>query len=316
MRKKIIRQALVVKAINENSYLTVEELERLLNVSQITIRRDLAELEERKLLVRKLGGAVSLRGIGLEVNATNDEINPLPPLNIDIEDLKKVDQNLGKEEVKQLAKESEEYLNLLNDFEKTGGKNDNAVRSLSQRCKLAIAKQAASLIHNNSRIAIDSGSTTAELVKFLGNKKKVLVMTNSLSIGYELSLLPEQNRPSLIITGGLFDSHSESLYSKSMIPSLKEYNFDICFVGADGFGENGTTTKFERSSYTKVMSEASKFTVVLIESSKISNKQPNDELSWEDIDLVITDSLISRKVRKELMKSVEVIAADINSISF
>ncbi|RIY36165.1 DeoR/GlpR family DNA-binding transcription regulator [Psittacicella gerlachiana] len=314
MRKKVLRQAVIVKSINENSYLSVEDLQKLLNVSQITIRRDLAELEKKKLIVRKLGGAVSAKGAVNDHSSLTkfeDEISS----EIDLRGIDTIDDILKIKGIKTLNEESYDDSHVHDSFDHAT-RSEEELRDLSYRCKLAIAKQAASLIHHNSRVAIDSGSTTAELVRFLDNKKRLLIMTNSLNIGFELSKLPEESRPNIILTGGLLDSHSESLYSKSMIPALKEYSLDICFVGADGFSDKGTTTKFERPSFTKVMSDISRFTVVLIESAKITNRQPNDELNWEDIDLVITDSLIPRKVRKSLMKTVEVIAADIDDLPF
>lgn len=55
------RHDLIVTLIDEHSFLTVNELSRLCNVSEMTIRRDLDQLHGQKRIQRTYGGAVSLR---------------------------------------------------------------------------------------------------------------------------------------------------------------------------------------------------------------------------------------------------------------
>lgn len=51
----------IISLIDEHSFLTVSELSRLCNVSEMTIRRDLDQLHGQKRIQRTYGGAVSLR---------------------------------------------------------------------------------------------------------------------------------------------------------------------------------------------------------------------------------------------------------------
>jgi DeoR/GlpR family transcriptional regulator of sugar metabolism len=55
------RQDQIVSLIDEHSFLTVNELSRLCDVSEMTIRRDLEKLDVQKRIQRTYGGAVSLR---------------------------------------------------------------------------------------------------------------------------------------------------------------------------------------------------------------------------------------------------------------
>ena len=57
---KIDRFKKIINTINSNKRLSLSQLEKLLDVSRITIQRDLVELENRKLLRRFHGGAMSL----------------------------------------------------------------------------------------------------------------------------------------------------------------------------------------------------------------------------------------------------------------
>lgn len=56
------RRAFIVRAIDEQGSVTVQELAGSLDVSMMTVRRDLAELEREGVLRRVHGGAVSTRG--------------------------------------------------------------------------------------------------------------------------------------------------------------------------------------------------------------------------------------------------------------
>lgn len=74
--------------------------------------------------------------------------------------------------------------------------------------KVALAKQAAKLIRDHNRIVIDSGSTTAALIQQLNDKRGLVVMTNSLHVANALNEL--ESEPTLLMTGGTWDTHSES----------------------------------------------------------------------------------------------------------
>lgn len=53
------RYVRIIEWINRTGKATVNELSELLHVSPVTVRRDLEKLEERKLLIRTHGGAIS-----------------------------------------------------------------------------------------------------------------------------------------------------------------------------------------------------------------------------------------------------------------
>ncbi len=60
------RKRSIVQYIDNHTRASVQELSRELGVSESTVRRDLKELEEARLLKRTHGGAVSLRGAQYE----------------------------------------------------------------------------------------------------------------------------------------------------------------------------------------------------------------------------------------------------------
>lgn len=60
------RKQLILDYVNKHGRASVQELSNFLQVSESTIRRDLKELEEAKLLNRTHGGAISLQAVNFE----------------------------------------------------------------------------------------------------------------------------------------------------------------------------------------------------------------------------------------------------------
>ena len=58
------------------------------------------------------------------------------------------------------------------------------------------------------------------------------------------------------------------------------------------------------------MAEVAREVIVMVESQKIGRKMPNVELVWQQIDVLITDNLLSEESKKRIeTHGVEVICA-------
>ncbi len=64
----------IVALVDEHSFLTVNEISRLCNMSEMTIRRDLEQLHNQKRLMRTYGGAVSMH---MDSPSTGEPPHPL-----------------------------------------------------------------------------------------------------------------------------------------------------------------------------------------------------------------------------------------------
>ncbi|EGU29208.1 transcriptional regulator [Vibrio ichthyoenteri ATCC 700023] len=169
--------------------------------------------------------------------------------------------------------------------------NDEIGEKVSIR-KVELAIAAAKVIRDHNRIVIDSGSTTAALIQQLNDKRGLVVMTNSLNVANALNEL--ESEPHLLMTGGTWDAHSESFQGQVAETVLRSYDFDQLFIGADGVDlDRGTTTFNELVGLSKVMAEVSREVIVMVESEKIGRKIPNLELSWDVIDILVTNKDLS-----------------------
>ncbi|ASA55344.1 DeoR/GlpR family DNA-binding transcription regulator [Vibrio gazogenes] len=160
--------------------------------------------------------------------------------------------------------------------------------------KISLAQEAAKLIRDHHRIVIDSGGTTTALIQQLNEKRGLVVMTNTLQVANALHEL--ENEPTLLMTGGTWDPHSESFQGQVAESVLRSYDFDQLFIGCDGIDlARGTTTFNELTGLSRVMAEVSREVIVMAESDKIGRKIPNLELGWDQIDVLVTDSKITNE---------------------
>lgn len=171
-------------------------------------------------------------------------------------------------------------------------------QSLSLR-QQAIAETAAALIKDYHRIVIDSGRTTSALIPLLSQKKGLVVMTNSLNIAEQIQQL--ESEPTLLMTGGTWDPHSEAFQGQIAEQVLRSYDFDQLFIGADGIDINrGTTTFNELIGLSRVMAEVARDVIVMVSSDKIGRKIPNLELPWQQITSLITDDQLSVENQQQI----------------
>ena len=163
----------------------------------------------------------------------------------------------------------------------------------------AIARAAAGLVRDDSRILIDFGSTTTAMIPSLQARKGLVIMTNSLLTAQAvLSLDPA---PTLLMTGGTWDSQTRSLQGQIAEQILSSYDFDQLFIGCDGLDPlRGTTTFNELLGLSRLMAQAAREVIVMATSDKAGRRIPNLELPWSQVTTLITDEGVSDGFRQQL----------------
>jgi DeoR family transcriptional regulator, aga operon transcriptional repressor len=175
--------------------------------------------------------------------------------------------------------------------------------------KARIGKKAALLVNEADTIIIDSGSTTAEMVKNLPDFQDLTVITNALNIANQLMVRPNIN---MLIPGGYLRKNMLSLVGPQAEKSLRNFNVDKAFLGVDGFDtRNGIfTPNVEEARLNEIMIEISKEVILLVDSSKFKKRSFAFICHINQIHKVITDDKIPEDDRKRLLDAgVEVIIA-------
>jgi DeoR family transcriptional regulator of aga operon len=238
-RKSILHQ------INEAGQVLVHELSKEFDVSEVTIRNDLEQLEKKNMLIRARGGAIKKEnGVGIDYRLSEkDKLN------------------------------SEE--------------------------KARIGKKAAQLINEHNTIIIDSGTTTLEVAKNLGQLNDITVICNALNIVSQLIQLKNVN---LIIPGGYLRKNSLSLVGPLAEKNLQNLYVDKVFIGVDGFDTKYGiyTPNIEEAYFNEIMIKISKEVIVVCDSSKFSRRSLAYICGIDKIQCVITDSGIPDEYIKRL----------------
>lgn len=196
--------------------------------------------------------------------------------------------------------------------------------TLNVSAKKKIANKALTFINSGDTIALDAGSTTLELAKYLSQGIKMRVwdslrlVTNSVSAANELlTTLTEMGASDsnqtlqVYIVGGRIRANTLASVDEDISPENhtsfgrmleKLGGADICFVGTNGITqEDGFSTHV--NSETKSKSEILKFSTrrfVLTDSSKFGIKEEISFASFDDGITIITDRNPEHVIIKEI----------------
>ncbi|OWY40349.1 DeoR family transcriptional regulator [Xenophilus sp. AP218F] len=163
--------------------------------------------------------------------------------------------------------------------------------ALNAGVKQRIGKLAATLVASDSRVILDSGTTTQQIARQLGQHQGLIVMTNGLNIA---NALVDAEGVELFLTGGQLRRKSLSFYGLQAEQALANYHFDMLFLGVDGFDlERGVSTHHEAEArLNRCMCEVAERVVVVTDSSKFRRVSLHKILDTRGIDTLVTDDAI------------------------
>jgi DeoR family transcriptional regulator of aga operon len=165
--------------------------------------------------------------------------------------------------------------------------------------KSRIGKKAAGLIANSETIILDSGTTTAEIARNLGNLENITVITNAINI---VNILIQYPSIQVIIPGGYLRQNSLSLVGPFASRSLKSLYVDKVFIGVDGFDPvlGAFTPNIEEAYLNEIMIDIAKEVILVADSSKFNRKSLAHICPLNKIDLIVTDEGLDPSDRKKL----------------
>ncbi len=164
--------------------------------------------------------------------------------------------------------------------------------------KMRIAKVAAAMIRDGETIILDSGSTTFEIARLIGELplRSLTVVTNALNIAMELASGPSHIR--VLMLGGVLRQMSHSLVGPDAEQTLSRLTADQLFLGADGIdADMGVTTAdpMEAQLNARMVGIARK-TVVLADASKLGRRSLSPIAPLDAVDCIVTDRRAPREI--------------------
>jgi DeoR family transcriptional regulator, fructose operon transcriptional repressor len=176
--------------------------------------------------------------------------------------------------------------------------------------KRQIGKLAAQLIKDGDRIALDSGTTTMQIVRNLGPFNDLTAVTNSLSIAAVLSQIISGK---LIILGGEIRLDEMCVVGSIPVNQVSQYNFDKAFIGTTGFSlEKGVTDSLlPEAEVKRAMIKAAREVILVADSSKWNNKRFIRVAELKAFHKIISDKKLDKNVIKIIQdQGIEVLIAD------
>ena len=152
-----------------------------------------------------------------------------------------------------------------------------------QNEKAIIGKKAAKLIKDAKFIYLDAGSTCHALIKYLSPGKDVTVVTNGLM---HVDDLISKNISTILLEGKIKSSTKVTTGIKTL-DSISKYNFDLAFIGANGFDERGFYTADPNEAVVKAKAiENSTRAYILADKSKENIKYYQTIATRDEIKLI------------------------------
>lgn len=154
--------------------------------------------------------------------------------------------------------------------------------------KLHIGKIAASLINYGDSIFLDSSSTCLCLAKSFPENIKLDVLTFGIPAARILGTNPNIF---LELPGGKFHSQRECVYGQETCNYFDQHHATLCFLSGYGLSADGRLTESSREEFIlkKVMHKNADQTIVLIDHTKMGKTYYRKVLSFEEIDILVTD---------------------------
>lgn len=175
--------------------------------------------------------------------------------------------------------------------------NDKAKKHFKE--KQLIGRIAAGRIQDGDTIILDSGTTTLEIAKNLGQFKELTVITNALNIARELADYPNFK---IIMLGGILRKNALSMVGPAAESALRNYYCDKLFLGVDGIAaRHGIyTPNVEEAHLNRIMIELSREVYVVTDSSKFGRRRLALIAPMSDVQTVITDTDIPEEEEQKL----------------
>ena len=156
--------------------------------------------------------------------------------------------------------------------------------------KEAIAREAASMVADGDVVAVDGGTTTLRLARYLANRP-VRIVTNSILIAHRIeSLRGGAGGAEVFLTGGLVYPSSGLLVGPQAVANLQQYHSNWAFLSAGGLDAGGVTNTNQLVVESeRAIIKNSRHAVLLADRTKWECRDMVRLCSWEEIDILVTD---------------------------
>ncbi|MFZ1995093.1 MAG: DeoR/GlpR family DNA-binding transcription regulator [Solirubrobacteraceae bacterium] len=155
--------------------------------------------------------------------------------------------------------------------------------------KQRIGEAAGKLVTDEMLVGLTGGTTTLAVARAIGDRRRLTVVTNSLSVGMQLA--PRSNIR-LIMSGGEARTASYELSGPLAQSAIEAFNLDLAIVGVDGVDVWGGCTTYDHAeAHTNAaLVQRATRTIVVADASKLGHTGFARICEVSAVELIITDS--------------------------
>jgi len=176
--------------------------------------------------------------------------------------------------------------------------------------KIAVGRKASELIKDGDTVFLDAGTTTRQIIDFIGSKHNLTIVTHALHI---IKRIKEINlNCELVVVGGNFKWTTEAMVGPMAEEFLENLRVDKAFIGANGFNLNdGATTPDPKEGKMKeIAMKIASENFLVFDRSKWEEMYFYRFAEMNQIDFIITDKINSEKENVLENNNIKVITAE------
>ncbi len=286
------RRQIILEMVAEKGIVSIAELTDRMNVSHMTIRRDLQKLEQQGAVVLVSGGVQS-------------------PGRVAHEPSHQVKTALAMTQKAAIGKLAASLVQpggavvLVSGGVQSPGRvahepSHQVKTALAMTQKAAIGKLAASLVQPGSCIYLDAGTTTLAIAQHLIHMESLTVVTNDFVIA---NYLLDNSNCTIIHTGGAVCRENRSCVGEAAATMLRSLMIDQAFISASSWSVRGISTPAEdKVTVKRAIASASRQRVLVCDATKYGQVATWLALPLSEFDQIITDDGLPESASRALAK--------------
>ncbi len=246
--------------------------ERHISFVEVNVTVDIYSNHRQQEIInalRKAGGSLRVQALARELDVTEETVR---------RNLKKLARNGIVEKVHGGA--------LLTEQEDEGDFRQRM--AVNPAAKQVIAKHVASLIQNGSSLFLDVGSTTSYIADALRGHEDLLVVTNSVSVAYKLSM---RNNNRVYMAGGELRAHDGGAFNRHAMEFANNFKTDFAILSAAGINDDDGFVLFDldEAEFSRVIINNARTCIIAADSSKFQRKAPITVCDPSKIQMLVTE---------------------------
>lgn len=184
----------------------------------------------------------------------------------------------------------------------------NSRMSLVTDEKVEIGKKASQLIEDDETVYISSGTTAFQTARFLTDRKKLTIITNSLPV---IDLISRYPNITLIALGGILRHSEQSFVGPTTEQALKELRADKAILGVRAIhSEHGLTNDaLPETQVDRLVLQIASNVIIVADHRKFEKIAPLVLASIDSVTTIVTDSIDRDLMQSFIDKNVQIVTA-------